>query len=141
MIKVQIDNSLFSFSFPLFFLLQSRRSDLRLLLSAKRSNLYLSGYSVNPPWVVVGAGLDPPSDFVTTKSHCRKAIMVLFPSEIRKIEIQFFGGRELPAQRIKIPMIAGGNHTSTNNDPPLQPVIDECTEQLGKLKFDCIRKK
>ena len=85
--------------------------------------------------MVVGAGLDPPSDFVTTKSHCRKAIMVLFPSEIRKIEIQFFGGRELPAQRIKIPMIAGGNHTSTNNDPPLQPVIDECTEQLAKLKF------
>ena len=62
--------------------------------------------------------------------------MVLFPSEIRKIEIQFFGGRELPAQRIKIPMIAGGNHTSTNNDPPLQPVIDECTEQLAKLEFD-----
>ena len=57
----------------------------------------------------------PPGDFVATKSHRHKAIMQLFPSEISKIALQFWGGRV--------------------DDPPLRPTIDKCTELPNKYKF------
>jgi len=48
------------------------------------------------PNTIVGRGLAPAGDFCVQKSHCRKAIIGIFPSEIPKMHTFSGGGTKAP---------------------------------------------